>query len=443
VTRRRVTKTSRTLIVAQLAALLVLGAVVTWRQNVWAPTDERAHYDYVQKLVEEGRIPRPTDLVSPEVQAITLKTYPEPSPVPAEAISLGGRSYEAIQPPLYYVMAAPAWMLPVDHLAKVYVLRVFDLALMVLAIWLLWRLSRRLAGPDGAPGAFALALAVLLWPGLVMRGVTVGNTPLEYVLVAATLLALWRADREPARRAPLATAAVLLGLALLTKLALVYLVPGFLIVLARRLRARGVGVRTLAEAAAAAVVPVVMLAPWLAMNRSRYGAWTVNIEGSPGVVGQVAPSGLLDRIAGLPERNWRMVDGVLPQEFWEQLDVWWVQGVVAGLGAALALGALAALVAARRDWAVWFLCLPALAGLAVANATYLFTGTEPFLLRYLYAALPPLAMGIGLGAHRALAAGARHHVVTAAGVASLLAAALWVDMAGAFYFTDVGAALGI
>lgn len=435
------TRSGRTLILLQLAALVVLGAVVTWRHHVWAPIDERAHYDYVQKLVEEERIPRPTDLVSLEVQAITDGTWPDPSPISPASISLGGRSYEAIQPPLYYFAAAPAWALPVDHLAKVYVLRVFDLLLLGLAVWLLWILARRMVPEPLASGAFALALVVVLWPGVLVRSVTAGNTPLELVLVAAVLLALWLADAEPDRRGPAIAASVLVGFALLTKLALVYLVPVFLLVLARRLRAdRSPG--RLAGAAGLAAIPPLMLAPWFALNLSRYDSLTVNIEGGAGVVGQVAPAGWLDRAAGLWPRNSAMVgDGVLPQEFWEQLDVWWVGGLTAALGWALPLAAVVLLWLRRADWAVWFLMLPAIVGLLTTNAVFLLTGNEPFLLRYVYAALPPLALGVGIAAARVFARGGV--VPAAAAAASLAVAALWVDMAGAFYFTDVGDRLGI
>jgi hypothetical protein len=57
----------RALVALQLIALAVLAAVTVGKFRVWADIDERPHYDYVQKLVEDQRIPRPTDLVSPEV----------------------------------------------------------------------------------------------------------------------------------------------------------------------------------------------------------------------------------------------------------------------------------------------------------------------------------------------------------------------------------------
>ncbi len=104
----------------QLVALIVLAGVTVSRFRVWADIDERPHYDYVQKLAEEQRIPRPTDLVSPEVQAITDRTWPRPSATDPAAIGQAGRSFEAIQPPLYYRGGPPAFLAVGDHRDKVF-----------------------------------------------------------------------------------------------------------------------------------------------------------------------------------------------------------------------------------------------------------------------------------------------------------------------------------
>ena len=123
----------RALVVLQVLAIVVLGAATVARFHVWADVDERPHFDYVQAVAEDGRLPELTDLVSPEVQAITDRTWPEPSPVDPAIRGLAGRSYEAFQPPLYYLVAAPAFLVEADHLRKVKVLRAFDLLLVLAA----------------------------------------------------------------------------------------------------------------------------------------------------------------------------------------------------------------------------------------------------------------------------------------------------------------------
>jgi hypothetical protein len=424
----------RVLVALQLIALIVLAGVTVSRFRVWADIDERPHYDFIQKVAEDQRLPRPTDLVSPEVQAITDRTWPRPSPTDRAAIGQVGRSFEAIQPPLYYVAATPAFLAVGDHRDKVFAVRVFDAVLLLVTVLLLWRLARRVADPPAALAGLSTALAVLLWPGVTVRAVTISNTPLELVLTVAFLLALWRAG-EAARLRPMLLAAVLLGLCLLTKLTLVYLVPLFLVALARRGRERW-SVRSLAVAA----VPPLMLAPWLILNAERYGSPTVNIEGSPGIAGPVQTDGSFDRVLDLGPLFARLLDGVLPQEWIVQLDVWWIRIVVDGLAIALLVAGVAALIADRRAWRAWLLALPLACGVGLFVAVNLLTGTDIFYLRYLYPALIAFALGAGI----ALARGGptRLHVAGLA-ACTLVTGVLWVDLAGFFWFNDIGRKLGI
>ena len=167
----------RGLVAVQLAALVVLGGGVADRHYVFSG-DERPHFDYVQKLVEERQVPRPTDYTSLETLAIQEDTWPQPFLGPTEPLGPGARSFEAIQPPLYYLVAAPVFAIPVDHLEKVRALRLFDLALVLLAVWLLWQLARRVGTEESRLPAFALAMTVVLWPGVVVRAVTISNMAL-------------------------------------------------------------------------------------------------------------------------------------------------------------------------------------------------------------------------------------------------------------------------
>ena len=87
--------------------------------------------------------------------------------------------------------------------------------------------------------------------------------------------------------------------------------------------------------------------------------------------------------------------------------------------------------------------LPFLSGLVLVNATYVLTGNDEFLLRYLAPTLPPVALGAGIAAAASRRPAVRRVLPVAAGAASLVALALWLDVAGAFYVTDLGTRLGI
>jgi hypothetical protein len=170
---------------------------------VWAEIDERAHYANVQSIAEHGRYPRHGDLVSAEVQAITDDTFPRASPNDPRNQGLAGRTYEAVQTPLYYALATPAFLLPVDHREKVFVLRALDVALLAVALALAAALSREVLGERWLVG-YAAMLAVVLWPGMLVRMVTVSNgvlaVPMSLLFALLTCQAWTR--RSPAAPRP-------------------------------------------------------------------------------------------------------------------------------------------------------------------------------------------------------------------------------------------------
>jgi hypothetical protein len=294
------------------------------------------------------------------------------------------------------------------------------------------------------PG-FAVALSVVLWPGTILRSTNIGNTPLEIPLTLGFLLFLWEAERRRRWR-PLAIAGGLLGLCLLTKVSLQFLAPLFGLVLVRALLRERTW-RAAGRALAVGLIPVLLIAPWVASNLDRYGSPTVNILGQPqlfsikkaddGAASPVAvqpsasgtaPPGFADRVTALPGLNARLFNGVMPQEWEWHLGVWWIRAISTGLVAALALAAAALLAAGPLRRRLWFLALPALSGLAVMNVVYLLSGEDAFQLRYIYPALLPLAVAVGIGAQGALR---RPRLLAGATMTATVAlGAVWVYVAG-------------
>lgn len=411
----------------QVAALAFIGAVTVARFHIWAAIDEEPHYAYIQSIAEDGRLPRLTDPVSWQATALANNTYPRPSPVPATGNPLVGVSYEAFQPPLYYLAAAPAFLSVSDYRDKVLVVRAFDLLLVLAATCLLFVLARA-ALPEAPLIALAGGILVLLWPGVLVRGVTIGNPPLELVLTTAYLVALARATRSQRRR-DVVLAGALLGLCLLTKLTLVYLLLPLLVVLVR------LGPRSWRAAAGALLAPAIVLSPWLISNVVRYGSPTLNSAARAQQAPVLYPGGNRFDVGDLPAAFARLVDGVLPQEFGAQLDVPWVRAATLVLFAMLVIGA----VVAWRPRTGRLATLSLVAGLVVAIATMLVANWDIFLLRYFYPVLP----AIGVAAAATLWRRAPRLAAWSSGVQMALVLALWADMVGAFYFTDLGHSLGI
>lgn len=417
---------SRPLVALLLLALALVAALTAARFTVFAPVDEKQHYAYVQSMAEDQRIPRLDDFVSPETQAIATRDWPRPTTAPAELADVSGRQYEAFQPPLYYAIAAPAFLIVDDHRDKLFALRFFDALLLLGAAGVLWLLARTLA-PENALLAFAGGLIVLLWPGVVVRAVTASPTALELIVAPALLLVAWRVATVPAGAGPrlarrwLIALGVLTGLALLTRSTLVYLLPVAAVAFWRaRADLRGLAV--------AALLPLLMVGPWLAMNHDRYDALTASSAAREQQRAAVAPESSYE-FTDVARYTRRFLDNVLATEQAGQLDVWWVR-----IAVTLLLLALVA-VCVTRDRRVLFFAAPVVVGWLMMVGIMLRADWPSFNLRYLYPVLPALAVAacsrLDARAWRGLAA------------CAVLLGALWVDMAGAFYFTDLGDRLGI
>ena len=413
----------RALVAVQLAALLFAAVATAARFPVWALVDEAAHFDYVQSIAEDGRLPvLDEDRVHPEVLAIDEGTYPAPPRVPASERGLFGRSYEGFQPPLAYALATPVYAVPSNHETKLRALRGLGVVLLGVAVLLTWLLARRVV-PDAPVAAFSAALTFLLWPGVVVRTVTFSNAGLELVMGVALALALWRALTERSDRW-LVIAGVLTGAALLTKLTLMCFLPTLAVVLVAFLRAGRVR-----AAAAAAGVPVLMLAPWVAFNLSTYDSPTGSGAVQSLMDPVLNPSGRDYGPGDLASKHLSLLNAVLPDE-------WWVEFLSAAkrrLRDAFALLVLAVPVlalirvpSAERRPALVVLLLPLVAGVLLMSVSLLADNYDAFYGRYLYGALPGFGVLAALAVRRAF--GERALAWSAAGVTVLLLA-LWAHLA--------------
>jgi 4-amino-4-deoxy-L-arabinose transferase-like glycosyltransferase len=412
----------RALVAVQLAALLVLGVVTVARFPVWALVDEAAHYDYVQWIAEDGRLPiLDEDRVHPEVLAIDEGLYPAAPRVEAEERGLFGRSYEGFQPPLAHLVATPVFAVAGDHELKLRTLRALGVVLLGVAVALTWLLARR-AVPDMPLAAFSLALTFFLWPGVVVRAATFSNAALELALGTALSLALWRALSERSGRW-LVAAGALTGAALLTKLTTLAFVPALAVVCLAFLRE---GRRPAVLAAAA--LPAAIVAPWIAFNLHHYGALT----GSDQVQGLMEPTlnpGRVDYGVGdLASKHIALLNGVLPDEWWVEFlstAKRRLRDVFMGLVIAAPLLAAVRIPPAERRQALAVLLLPLVTGVVLMSVSLLVENWDAFYARYLYSALPGFAVFAALAVGTAL--GARALFWSSAALTALLLV-LWAHL---------------
>ena len=418
----------RALIAAQVLAVVVLAGITVARYPVWTLVDEGAHYDYIQTVAEHGHLPVITDLVSPQVEAIDENVYPAPPKKDRAKIGLAGRSYEAQQPPLYYVPAVPAFAIASDYKTKVRVVRAFDVLFLVGAMLVFLLLAREVLGRDDlALAATALAATVFLWPAMVVRGVTIGNEGLELLLGVSLVYALWRAISE--RRAGwLIAAGALLGLGLLTRLTLGYMVPVAIgVALVGALR----GPKRFPwwALATAAAIPAALLVPWALFNLDHYNALTPAQAARDQQEPLVNPSGHTLTWHDFTSLSRALLNGVLPDEWWVVfLDNTWriARDVIVPAFLVLPLGLGFWLRPGERGRAWGLLAAPMLIGLLAMVASFVFANWNLFAPRYLHPELPGFALFGALGFARVVP---RVRVVAGAAVvvtAALLA--LWLHL---------------
>jgi hypothetical protein len=432
---------ARALAIVQIAAIFVLGAVTVARFHIFAAVDERAHLAYVQEVSEHGRLPwLGRNYVSWQELAIEAHTYPRHSSLNPRLIGLRGVSYEAWQPPLYYVLAAPAFLIPSNYHDKIFAVRAFDLLLLMAAVAVLALLAKAVFN-DRWRVPYCLALSTILWPGVIVRVITVSNAALELPLVPLYALAVWQATVRPRVRS-LVAAGGLLGLCSLTQLTLVCLAPLLAFPVAAQLR-KSRDRLAVGTAALALALPLILMAPWLVSNESRYGGPTAS-----SLVERLTESyeSMSQRsgLAAVASRLWRFDRAALPQEWWQEY-----RGVLGVFLIALpvVLLLIAALPVVRhpgllRSRAAGLLAAPWLLGLATLTGIVLLDEWPAALYpRYINPMLPLFAL-FAAGAWAA-AKPERRSLLALAATSSFVAGLSWVYIAGAYYFTHLGATLGI
>ena len=226
---RRATVAARVVVVVQIAAVVAFGAATIFRYPLWSVVDEGAHFSNIQYIAEHGSYPvLGKALASDQELAISQQRYPRHTTIDARTDGLSGLAYEAFQPPLYYYVATPVFFLSGNYHTKAVLLRLFGLLLLVVAIALTARLSRRVLKDRWLLG-LAAGMLVFLMPGIVVRMVTISNVNLAIPLCILTVTEFWITwEQKSAKR--LVLCGFLVGCGVLTDLYLIELVPVFVLV---------------------------------------------------------------------------------------------------------------------------------------------------------------------------------------------------------------------
>jgi 4-amino-4-deoxy-L-arabinose transferase-like glycosyltransferase len=426
----------RLLIAGQLVVIVAAGLFAAARVDVFSGRgfgDEPAHFDSVRMVAQQHLLPvLERDKTSEPVAALRKGRDPDTADGVERPAGLAGEQYEAFQPPLYYLVAAPVFSLSADWFRKVRLVRALGLVFVLLAAALLYDLARRATG-EAHVIAFSAALSVLMWPGVLVMSVTVSNASLELLAVSALVYVLWRADSQRDSRW-LMLSGVLLGLGVLTKFTVVALAPLVLFVAVRHV-AEAPSRRRWAAAAATCLIPVVLLAPWVAHSLDHYGALTPNgvarevqqpllsPEGTDFGLGRFW-AGIPDLLSGFYPLEWTL--GGLSEPALLTLLFDFVKAAVFGLPLLL----LVVEPARLRTRSFLLLAGPLVLGMAMIAYVTMAQDWPITLPRYLYPALPPMALFAGMSWARLLRS--PRAPIAIATISALVCAVAWADAVGRY-----------
>jgi len=273
-----------------LVAHLGLGTIYSVVVPIWEAYDEDGHYQYARYIATKRALLQPGD---PEAEAI----------------------WEKFQPPLYYLLAAASisWIDVSDDLRPVHnpflasgtaginyaihpdseafpyrgtVLAVHIVRLLSVVISLVGVVSTYLIGLTIAPKRKEIAIGAMavhaFWPQFLFNGSVITNDVLASAMASVITLVLIRMVRRKSTALQLLTLGCLLGLALLSKLNTIALVPIALLVVIREAATelRGSPLRYKCKwccGAIAACLPVVLA--WRILKRMAYVVIPVIREG--------------------------------------------------------------------------------------------------------------------------------------------------------------------
>jgi 4-amino-4-deoxy-L-arabinose transferase-like glycosyltransferase len=234
-----------------VAVYAVLGVGYATRTPIWQNPDEPAHFNYIAQVAETATLP---ELRAGDWDRELLSRLQNGQLKPTDSIA--SIRYEGWQPPLYYLVSAPVFLVgPADNDARVLRLRLFGVVLGALTLLVGYRVARHVL-----PESLALAVPAVMAgvPMFTAVAASVSADPLANLMAAGLLLLLLRVSVSPLRTG------VLLGLGFLTKLALsIFSVLALVVVVRRSVR----------DGLVMSVAGALVALPWLVHQVTTYG-WT-------------------------------------------------------------------------------------------------------------------------------------------------------------------------
>ncbi|MEN8097986.1 MAG: glycosyltransferase family 39 protein [Chloroflexota bacterium] len=392
-------KAEPAILLLTLAVYLLVGTLYAVETPEWQVPDEPAHYNYVRQIAE-GDLPEIElgDYDQQRLEALLDNDFPPDQ-------SIQWIEYEDHQPPLYYLISSPMYMLSGGSLIAQ---RVFSLVVGAITILFAYLLLVELFPNRPLILAFALGLVSLI-PQHVAMMAGVNNDSLAEVIVVASLYLAMRLIRSESPPSPFVYCLVL-TMAFLTKVQSFVVAPVFLAAIITRYLQNSHTRKWLTKWLLYVFgISIMIAALWWARNIATYGGTDLLGLGKHDVVvtGQPTTEYWI-RTYGLSSTLERFATFTF-QSFWGMFG-WMAVPMSPRVYQVLAI-ASSVILSATALWfldevrskrlfrgenaLIWLLLL----SLAITSAGYLWWNISyvQHQGRYLYPALVPIAVFVGIG----------------------------------------------
>lgn len=192
---------------------LVFGVMYAVRTPRWQAPDEPAHYNYVRLLAETHTFPilRQGDYNQAYLEEIKSEKFPPD-------MSVDSIRYESHQPPLYYILATPIYVLASAlGLDVPLALRLLNVALALIVSLLAYRIFREVFPDSALLPLVGVGIIASLPMHIAMSAAINNDTLAEIVVAVVLLLAILRVQGKLEQRRFIILSGVAYGIALLTK----------------------------------------------------------------------------------------------------------------------------------------------------------------------------------------------------------------------------------
>ncbi|MFD1776555.1 hypothetical protein [Paenibacillus rhizophilus] len=258
--------------------LILLGLYYILFLPFFSPIDEGAHFDYILHIIQQHKLPTLYDIINTnELYKITEWSVPS------------NTQYEAVQPPLYYLISSVIVALLQKNLVlSVIILRVFGVLLIVLTYFFVQKTYKELWRKDLIQKCdnlfYAFTLLFFLNPGFLTRMTTISNEQLVVFLMTVLTYYVVKTLGQKHSFKHLTFLSLISAGMILTKFTSIYIIG--IIVLFYLLN------KEIKQAFSYVISTGVLISPWFIFNMYHYKELTANSLHVAFVKGIVNPNNI-------------------------------------------------------------------------------------------------------------------------------------------------------